>query len=769
MVARVVLVVSAIAILVAEAGAAEFKPAEAAPYFGPGSDPIASDAAARLRLEEYAAAAKGFETYLKKKPHAPDHKQAMFLLAYAELKAGQFNNAAQHFDALGKAYPLLADYHRAWAARAHLQAGRASEALQRAKLVPSTSALDGDARFLRAEALRALGRPADAAAEYRDYLKVFPGSWRAAEGRFRFAEMLEASGKHEDAVAEWRKLYLEAPQESWGKLAGGKLGDAVKSFEAPELVTRATALFDNQRNGESESEWGRVLTAPNVTDALTCLARYNLAQSVFKQRDRWRAAPLFDVAAEACAKAKDDDLTTKSLYQGGRSWGSKGDKDLAATKRAAALFERVWREHPAHSYADDARLREAELYDTLKDDAKVTELLTGLPDAFPSGDQKGEALWRLAFRAWRKNDDAQARKWLETELKLLPREDGWWEAGRTLYWLGRIELRAGDLEKGVRDLERAATEYPLSYYSLLALNRLRETDAARASAFLTKLSEDPGDPEGWRWKPRDLFGKPGWKRGVELARLGLGPEAKRELALAGVEVPKKRTDTVSDPDQEELLWLASVLYDRAGEYAISHFLPRWILTDFQHFWPVGAARKKWLLSYPRGYGELIEKHAKLNGQPASLELAIVREESAFDPLMESFANAVGLTQLTPPPAARFANGLPHDRQSLRDPAINVTIGARELGALWALYAGNAPLAIAGYNAGEGAVGRWLRDPERAGLSVDEWVEAIPYDETRGYTKRVLSSYFAYLWLSTNKVDDRVPIIPNTLPSRTKKP
>jgi soluble lytic murein transglycosylase len=232
-------------------------------------------------------------------------------------------------------------------------------------------------------------------------------------------------------------------------------------------------------------------------------------------------------------------------------------------------------------------------------------------------------------------------------------------------------------------------------------------------------------------------------------------------------VPKKRGETVADADKEELLWLAAVLYDRAGEYSISHFIPRWVLTAFARDWPVGEARKKWLLSYPRGYAELIERNTTLTGQPSALEFAIVREESAFDPLLESFANAIGLTQLTPPPAQRYANGLPHDRQALRDPAINVAIGCRELGALYKLYAGNPALAIAGYNAGEGAVNRWLKDPERANLAMDEWIESIPYDETRGYTKRVLSSYFVYLWLEpgAKKPAERVPAVPLSLPKK----
>jgi len=249
-----------------------------------------------------------------------------------------------------------------------------------------------------------------------------------------------------------------------------------------------------------------------------------------------------------------------------------------------------------------------------------------------------------------------------------------------------------------------------------------------------------------------------------LARLGLGPEAKRELTLAGIEVPRKRGATVSDPDQEELLWVAATLFDRAGEYAISHFIPRYVLTAWSLAWPTaGEGRRRWQLAYPRGYADLIEKHAKLNGQPAALEFAIVREESAFDPLMESFANAIGLTQLTAAPAARYAQGLPHDRAALREPVINVTIGARELGHLWAQYNGHAALAIAGYNAGEGAVARWLRDPERANLPADAWIESIPYDETRGYTKRVLSSYFTYLWLSG--AADRIPELSLQLPKR----
>ena len=92
---------------------------------------------------------------------------------------------------------------------------------------------------------------------------------------------------------------------------------------------------------------------------------------------------------------------------------------------------------------------------------------------------------------------------------------------------------------------------------------------------------------------------------------------------------------------------------------------------------------------------------------------------------------------------------------LLDPAKNVELGSRFLGFLWKHFDGAPPLAIAGYNAGEAAVDRWLG--ERGDLAMDEFMETIPYDETRNYTKRVLASYFAYSWLYGSKPVPRFPL------------
>jgi soluble lytic murein transglycosylase len=254
-----------------------------------------------------------------------------------------------------------------------------------------------------------------------------------------------------------------------------------------------------------------------------------------------------------------------------------------------------------------------------------------------------------------------------------------------------------------------------------------------------------------------------------LLSLGLGPEARRELGAAGIEAPRKGTPLPTTDAGRELGWITSALFEAAGDFAASHAYARYVDVDYARRWPLGDDELKWRLSFPRAYAALVEEDVKRTGQPAALELAIMREESAFDPNLESFANAVGLTQLTPPPAARFADGLPHDAQALRDPTINLAIGTRELGNLYGNFDKDVALAIAGYNAGEGAVRRWLRDPANKDRELDELVERIPYDETRGYTKRVLGSYFTYAWLERGASPlARMPRLRFDLPSPKRR-
>jgi soluble lytic murein transglycosylase len=736
----------------ARVASARFDPARAAAPFW--SDGAGRQALLALGRRDHAACARSLGQLLSSEGKTA-RPEARFLSGYCEHKAGHAQAALAAFEVLDGKLPLLADYVHLYAAEALLALGRLEDAQARAQKVAAGSPMRAEAELTLATALERASKSSEAADVLSGYLKRWPNSWRAGEVRGRLAAALDTAGRTADATPVWREAYVENPI-TLGARAAPHLD---KPLSADELARRATVLFDAMRNKESELAWLAVLAAPDVTPALVCRARYHAAQSVWKQRDRARSAPMFEDAIEPCKIAHDADLTAKSLYQAGRAHGSRAEKDRAAGEKAIALYARLMAEQVQHSYADDAALRRADVLDTLGRADEASAALAAVPDLFPTGDQRGEALFRLAFRAFEKQDFAAAQRWLERELAILPREEGWWEAGRTLYWLGRARAAQGADEQASTMWGRALREYPLSYYALLAANRLIDASPEAADKLLGELSWDQkravvaGPVED-----RPLYHTEPFERALLLLRLGLGAEARRELGAAGLEAPRKGVPLPATAEGRELGWVASMLFEAAGDWSASHAYGRYVDTEYARAWPEGEGELKWRLSFPRAYAALVEDAVKHTGQPAALELAIMREESAFDPNLESFANAVGLTQLTAAPAQRFADGLPHDAQALRDPAINIPIGARELGALWTLFNGSAPLAIAGYNAGEGAVKRWLNDPDNQGRSLDEFIERIPYDETRGYTKRVLGTFFTYRWLdrSTPQPSARVP-------------
>ncbi|MEO8214988.1 MAG: lytic transglycosylase domain-containing protein, partial [Myxococcales bacterium] len=584
-----------------------------------------------------------------------------------------------------------------------------------------------------------------------------------------------------DITALYRRVWAEAPLDEWSSRASERLEaiaaalpppDArlVRTHIAGEWFARGMVYFERNRNPDSEAAFGSALAAPGLDSDLECRVRYHRAQSVWKQRQRPRAAPLFDEAEAACARAGNRDLHAKSLYQGARSWASAGNRPLAV-----AHYARVETEHPEHSYADDARLRAAELAADAGDEPTANKLLAELTQKYPKGDLLGEALWRLAFSAWRGDRLEEASKWLDENLTRIPHEEIWYAEGRALYWKGRVLDRMKDPVGARAFYTRAIREYPLSVYALLAFCRLgtdakgprhRDDQRLRASLLKELRAGDKSAKETFHFGPRPLFGQPGFRRAVDLARMGQGSDARRELARMGLQTAgdKHAADADRDArdDEEDLLWIAAVLLDKAGLWNASHSIPRYTLDDYRLEYPRGLGATKWRLSYPRAFAELVAKNSKANHIPEALQLAIMREESAFSPRIESFANAVGLSQMLVKTARRFSNGAPVTREALMDPAKNLEYGSRFLSFLWGHFGKAAPLTIAGYNAGEAAVDRWLG--ERGQLAMDEFMETIPYDETRNYTKRVLASYFAYSWLYDAK--SPVPPVPeNARPGR----
>jgi Soluble lytic murein transglycosylase and related regulatory proteins (some contain LysM/invasin domains) len=138
--------------------------------------------------------------------------------------------------------------------------------------------------------------------------------------------------------------------------------------------------------------------------------------------------------------------------------------------------------------------------------------------------------------------------------------------------------------------------------------------------------------------------------------------------------------------------------------------------------------------YPARYQSDIRKYSQKNGVDPFIVMGLIHQESYFNPKARSAVGAAGLMQLMPSTAKELAGQL-HTSTHLEDPVTNIKLGTAHFKMLVNLFGGNTDLAIASYNAGQGRIAQWRR--AAPGRPMDEFVEAIPYRETRTYVKHVV--------------------------------
>jgi soluble lytic murein transglycosylase len=137
--------------------------------------------------------------------------------------------------------------------------------------------------------------------------------------------------------------------------------------------------------------------------------------------------------------------------------------------------------------------------------------------------------------------------------------------------------------------------------------------------------------------------------------------------------------------------------------------------------------------YPMKYMDAILKYSRKNQLDPYLVMGLIHQESYFNPKARSPVGATGLMQLMPPTAKELARRL-HSSANVEDPEVNIRLGTFHFRQLVDMFGGVVQLAVASYNAGQGNVLRWRRAAGRKPL--DEFIESIPFPETRNYVKRV---------------------------------
>jgi soluble lytic murein transglycosylase len=282
---------------------------------------------------------------------------------------------------------------------------------------------------------------------------------------------------------------------------------------------------------------------------------------------------------------------------------------------------------------------------------------------------------------------------------------------RAGYWQGRAAEAAGRSQEA-RTAYTAAAEQSTSYYGQLA----------RAKLGLPQI---------------ELNGAPGARgRGIERLEIVRAVQLLYALDEREIAIPIFG-DMGENGDPEALVGLGELASRNGdargmllvGKAALNRGLP----FDFYAYPTSGIPPYK-------SIGPEVEQ---------SIVYAIARQESAFNPAVVSPANAYGLMQVTPD-AGRYVTkkyGATFDLTKLKtDPVYNAALGAAELGGLIDDYRGSYIMTFAAYNAGRGSVRKWVErygDPRDPKVDAVDWVESIPFSETRNYVQRIMENLQVY--------------------------
>ena len=330
---------------------------------------------------------------------------------------------------------------------------------------------------------------------------------------------------------------------------------------------------------------------------------------------------------------------------------------------------------------------------------------------------RNKAAWRLAWIYYGKSEFHHA----ETIFQDIARRPGNFGLAAA-FWEARIAERRKSPFITERLYRRLIKKDPKSYYALLASRRLKGLGAAPPYSPPPTHREQIAVP-----LHLSLRASLHLTRARALAQLDLNQ-------LAHLELEQVRRHANHTPDLKLLLM---------REYARAHSHHRSLSLALQ----LPPSTETQRLRYPLAFWDAVQRHAADNSLDPYLVLSLIRQESLFRTGAVSPANALGLMQLLHDTARNEASrmGLPEPNASdLFDPNLNIRLGAHHLKGLLEHYSHSQPKALAAYNAGKEAVERWTRE---FGSPDDiEFIERIPYRETRQYVKAVLRNYHTYLTL-----------------------
>ena len=661
---------------------------------------------------------QGVEAYARK--HAKDDAGplAWVVVGYAHYLDKDYASARSSWVRAKSLEPLLGDY------LAYMQAMAYQGENNRAAVLETLEGFDEkypdslqshDAALLYASALMATNAPQRAAEfleKHRQPVK--------ADIEITLARAYLAAGDKTKAGDIFHKIYFEMPTSAEAEAAAIELrsmGETQPAGTFDQRHNRVMLLTKGRRFQDALNELSPLVEQAPPERMVDMQVEF--AAALYRTHKRDDAQHLFESILQnqsASVDAKAHTLYFLAEIARDKDDGEK-NRDYVAQLRTLA---------PESTWMSDALLSAGNMYLLRRDYETATPFYAEIYQRQKNGKASPYSHWKTAWLTYRMGKKDEAKRLFEEQLSMYPTSS---EVPNAIYWRGRMAEEEGDKKLASAYYQKLAENYRYYYYANLARERLPKVgDETVDPPVLESLPRPPAPPHDWETPPDNIRAQ----KAQLLANAALYDFAVAEMQAASPGSPPWEAKSVAE------------IYNEQGSYiraieTLKRAVPGYFAAEIPQI-----PRPVWESLFPRPFWEELKRDSAANRLDPHLVASLIRQESEFNPAAISSANAMGLMQLLPTVGKGMAKEMKirhfsSDQLLVAD--TNLRLGTRYFRQIVDHYDGQVEYALAAYNAGVDRVNDWRKNGNFA--DVEEFVESIPFTETREYVQAIMRNAVIY--------------------------
>jgi soluble lytic murein transglycosylase len=628
------------------------------------------------------------------------------------------------------------------------------------RVIATQTSIADYALYLRANALEQAGRTAESRAFYQQLLHDYPNSLRAHDAALKVAAILvksnepaavpvllkdlaqkddaaallatakayEQNSDTNRALAAYRRLYFFAPAAAESVEAAGaitRLGSTTSPASGEEASTRAERLYAARKFSDSLAAFNEV--AVKFPASLTLDNQLHRGIAAYSLRKVPDAVTSLNAIPTSAGETRAEALSyLAQTYARARMW-----------EQARATVEQMRREYPKSSFTAKALVALAQIATDAKNDADAAYFNRTAVSSFPGSVEVAQAQFDLAWIAHEGKNFADSSRQLTEHLAYYA-DKNTDNRGRAGYWAARDSERAGKLPEARALYEAMLARYDANWYGYLAKQRLdvlKRTVPAKsfapdsligkavANLQTVTVAEETASPED----ETHLL------KADQLSNVGFDDWAFAELESAAED----------SPDSPKINLATARIYRSEDDNVHALNTLKRSYPDYSQMKPEELTREEWDVFYPLAYWDIIVQESRARNLDPYQVAGLIRQETIFTTRARSSANAYGLMQVLVPTGRLTARKYGVNREvtadSLYEPRLNIQLGTAYLRDQIDRF-GRIEYVAAAYNAGPNRAVQWSASLPS---EIDEWAEAVPLKETRGYVQGVVRNRLQY--------------------------